>query len=189
MEMRTANFISQFKTREENNKKIISGYFIVYNQPVELWHNYFEEIAPEACAESLNNNDIRALYNHDTSFVLGRSTAGTLLIRNDSYGVYGEIEVNPNDSEALNIYERVKRGDITGCSFGFYPTDEEYIRVNDTVTKCIIKKADVREISVCPFPAYPQTQIIARQQDFGTYQKKYELELKKNRLKERLKNG
>ncbi|WMI82089.1 HK97 family phage prohead protease [Anaerotignum sp. MB30-C6] len=189
MEMRTANFKSEFRTREEETgEKIIAGYFIVYNQQTELWHNFFEEIASGACTKSLNLNDVRALYNHDSNFVLGRKSAGTLMLKEDSYGVYGEIKINPNDSEAVNIYERVKRGDIDGCSFGFYSEyeHEEYIKLTDDISKCIIKEADVREVSVCPFPAYPQTQISARKQDF---ERRQDFEKRKNELKERLRNG
>lgn len=188
-ELRTINFKSEFQTREEETgEKVIAGYFIVYNQQTELWKGFFEEIAKGACTKSLGLNDIRALYNHDTNFVLGRKSVGTLFLREDDYGVYGEIIINDNDSEALNVYERVKRGDIDGCSFGFYSDyeNEEYIRLTEDITKCIIKEVDVREISVCPFPAYPQTQISARKQGF---ERKVNFEKRKNELKERLRNG
>jgi HK97 family phage prohead protease len=182
-----AYFKVDYKTREENNKKIIEGYFIVYNQKTELWANFFEQISKGACTKSIISNDIRALYNHDSNIVLGRNKSGTLQLMEDEYGVKGVIEINQNDSEALNIYERVKRGDISGCSFGFWPDKESY-EYGDDSTTVTVEEADILEISVCPFPAYPQTQIQARQADFQN-EKQKSIEHKKALVKERFNNG
>ncbi|MGH2186177.1 HK97 family phage prohead protease, partial [Enterococcus faecalis] len=84
----------------------------------ELWPGAFEEISPEAFNGSLSN-DIRALTNHETTLVLGRNKSGTLKLSVDSRGLWGQITINENDSDALNLYERVKRGDVDQCSFGF----------------------------------------------------------------------
>ena len=188
MNLRNAYFKSDFKAREEGSEKIIEGYYIVYGQRTELWKDCFEEIVQGACASSIIKNDVRGLFNHDSKAVLGRKSVGTLMLRDDSYGVYGKITINQSDSEALNIYERVKRGDIDGCSFGFYPIVEEIERdeANDT-TIFKVKEADVIEVSVCTFPAYPQTNIQARRQDFDPYSQR-RLEEKKAKVKERLKN-
>jgi len=187
MDYRSAYFRSNFKTREEGTEKIIEGYFIVYGQRIELWSDCFEEIMPGACAGSIAKNDIRALYNHDSKAVLGRKSAGTLILREDNHGVFGTIVINQADSEALNIYERVKRGDIDGCSFGFWPAAEEiHNEANgDTVFK--VKEADVIEISVCTFPAYPQTNINVRRQEFDQHNQR-RLDERKRKAKERLTN-
>ena len=188
MDIKTANFVSEFATRESGSEKIIEGYFIVYNQQTEIYRNFFEEIRAGACAESLVTNDVCALYNHNNSFIMGRKSAGSLTLRDDSYGVFGIVRVNSNDTEALNVYERVKRGDIRGCSFGFLPEVEEYQELDKNVVKCVVKKANVREISICPFPAYPQTQISARQQGFLEYRNRIDFLYKKEKLKEMLNN-
>lgn len=182
---RESYFKSDFKTREDGSQKIIEGYFVVYDQRTELWDGYYEEICPGACAASISKNDIRALYNHDTNIVLGRKSANTLTVRNDEHGIYGSVSVNQADTEAMNIYERVKRGDINGCSFGFYPTVEERHEEPDGSIVYKVREADVLEISVCPFPAYPTTSIQARKQDDEQYLKKRLLE-RKIQIKERL---
>lgn len=184
---RDAFFQTSFQTREEGTQKFIDGYFIVYEAKTELWEGVFEEIAKGACTNSLINNDIRALYNHEWGTVLGRKSANTLIMREDDKGVFCSILINEDDSEAKNTYERVKRGDITGCSFGFYPTIEDRIMQDDGTVKYVVKEADVIEVSVCVFPAYPQTAIEARKKNFSNESKR-ELELKKNKLKERLLN-
>ena len=77
-------FRTDFQTRQENDTKYIEGYFIRFNEETELWGGVFEEVAPEAVDDSLKNNDIRCLFNHDTSIVLGRTGNGTLELKKDS---------------------------------------------------------------------------------------------------------
>lgn len=169
MNNRSLCFNSKFKVRadpgmdSDTDKKYIEGYFVVYNSEVELWPGYYEKIAPEALGKSIENNDIRCLFNHDTGFVLGRTGNGTVTLKSDSTGLYATVEINQNDRQAMDVYERVKRGDIATCSFGFFEkvhemeTDESGLVVHNTVTE-----ADVFEISICPFPAYEETEISAR---------------------------
>src|SRR5690606_33485190 len=101
----------------------IEGYWVVFNQETELWPGAFEEIAPTAFDGSLDR-DVRALINHDSTLVLGRTKAGTLELRVDSHGLWGRVKINPKDTDAVNLYERVKRGDVDQCSFGFNILDE-----------------------------------------------------------------
>ena len=114
----TRSVNSDLKTRAEQEDMIIEGYFAVFNRETELWSGAFEAIDSEAFKGTLGN-DIRALINHDTSLVLGRNKANTLELKTDSHGLWGSIRINPNDMDAVNLYERVKRGDVDQCSFGF----------------------------------------------------------------------
>ena len=117
----TRSLQTELKTRAEpdgQDDMCIEGYFAVFGQETELWPGAFEEIAPGAFDNTLGN-DIRALINHDTTFVLGRNKAGTLELKADSHGLWGRVKINPNDTDAVNVYERVKRGDVDQCSFGF----------------------------------------------------------------------
>lgn len=162
---RKAFGLGQYKTREEpSGEKYIEGYFAVFGQETEIWTGWYEQIAPGAFKDSLLNNDIRCLFNHDHNLVMGRNKAGTLSLREDDHGLWGSVRINQEDSQALDIYARVKRGDITGCSFAFNPTSEEYSIDDVGNMHWIEKAADLLEVSICPFPAYPQTEIQARQQ-------------------------
>lgn len=179
-------FRTDFHTRQENDERFIEGYFIRFNEETELWDGVFEEVAPEAVDDSLKNNDIRCLFNHDTNIVLGRTGNGTLELRKDEKGLFGRVKINPNDKQALDIYARIERGDINACSFGFNIISEEVQNRDDGTIKFILKKIDLHEVSPVTFPAYPTTSIEARKKDIEKH-KQRQLEVRKNKLKERLK--
>ena len=162
---------SQFETREAEGDLSIEGYFSVFNSNYELWPGATESIAPGAFSDTLGN-DIRALVNHDSTLVLGRNKAGTLELREDSHGLWGKIKVNPNDGDAMNLYERVKRGDVDQCSFGFMIESEETDFREDGSVHWTITRVNLFEVSVCTFPAYEETGVSARKADFAELQKR-----------------
>ena len=176
---------AELKTRaDEGQDMFIEGYFAVFGQETELWPGAYEELAQGAFDETLGN-DIRALINHDTTLVLGRNKAGTLELRADSYGLWGRVKINPNDSDAVNVYERVKRGDVDQCSFGFNILAEETDWRDDGTVKWTVTKVDLHEVSVCTFPAYEQTGIQARKAQVEQHRER-EFEARRTKLKERL---
>lgn len=162
----------KFDTRsdEETGKLYVSGYFAVFNSVYELWEGATESIAPGAFDGTLNS-DIRCLVDHDTRLVLGRTKSKTLMLRIDDIGLWGEVEINPNDQDALNLYERVKRGDVDQCSFGFDIVAEEYEDKGDSV-HWTIKSVKLYEVSVVTFPAYEDTSVSARKKDFESIKKR-----------------
>jgi len=174
------------QTRSENEEKVIEGYFAVFNSETELFPGAFEEIAPGAFDNTLSN-DIRALINHDTAFVLGRNKSNTLDLKIDSRGLWGAIKINEKDSDALNLYERVKRGDVDQCSFGFNILKEDTDYREDGSVKWTIREIDLHEVSVVTFPAYPETSVQARMQQVKKMQQR-SLEKRKHEMKERLNN-
>lgn len=152
---------TNFTTREDSNDLIIEGYFAVFNSNYEIYAGMSESIAPGAFKNTLAD-DIRALVNHDSTLVLGRTSAHTLELREDEHGLWGRIVINPNDSDAVNLYERVKRGDVSQCSFGFDILSEETEFSDNGDVHWIIKEVKLYEVSCCTFPAYEQTNIDAR---------------------------
>lgn len=178
------NKAASFETRESGEKLYIEGYFSVFNSNYELWPGATESVAPGAFSDTLGN-DVRALVNHDTSLVLGRSKAGTLELREDSHGLWGKVEINPKDSDAMNLYERVKRGDVDQCSFGFEILEEDTEFRGEDV-HWTIKKVNLFEVSVCTFPAYEATSVSARQQDLEEIKRK-KTEAWKNQMRNKLK--
>lgn len=155
---------SKFETREDGGKLSIEGYFAVYNSNYEMAPGLSESIAPGAFDNTLSR-DIRALINHDTTLVLGRTKANTLHLRTDDHGLWGSIDINPKDVDAMNLYERVKRGDVDQCSIGFDILSEETEFRDDGAIHWTIKEAELWEVSACTFPAYEETNISARQKE------------------------
>lgn len=178
---------SKFETREENDERIIEGYFAVFNSNYEIGPGMSESVAPGAFKNTLSG-DIRALVNHDTTLVLGRNTAKTLELSEDERGLWGRIRINPNDSDAVNLYERVKRGDVSQCSFGFDILDEEIEFREDGGVHWTIKKVKLYEVSCVTFPAYESTNIDARsrQRDDILKRRTEEWRIK---MKERINHG
>lgn len=162
---------SNFTTREDGETPKISGYFAVFNSNYDIAPGMSESIAPGAFTDTLSG-DIRALVNHDTTLVLGRTSAHTLELRQDEHGLWGDITINPKDSDAMNLFERVKRGDVNQCSFGFEITDEESTISDNGDVHWTIKAVNLYEVSCCTFPAYEQTNISARSAERADIQKR-----------------
>ena len=160
------------QTREDGEDLFIEGYFAVFNSTYDLWPGATESIAPGAFDDSISD-DVRALYNHNSDIVLGRTSAGTMEIKQDSHGLWGRIRVNRNDSDAMNAYARIARGDITGCSFGFdIAAQETDYRDDGSGHWTITRVSPLYEISPCTFPAYQETVVSARKKDLADIEKK-----------------
>lgn len=145
--------------QNENQEKVIEGYFVKYNVTTDLSSDLHEVIESNSFTKTLANDNIRCLFNHNTDEVLGTTKNGTLKLRSDEIGLWGQVKINENDTLAMNIYERVKRGDIDGCSFGFEPQVYDFERSTNTF---ILREAKLFEVSICTFPQYTQTEIYAR---------------------------
>ena len=154
--------LTQFETREEENLPHITGYFSVFGGVYEILPGMTESVDRHAFDKTLGG-DIRALTNHDTTLVLGRTKAHTLELRVDEHGLWGDVTINPNDQDAMNLYERVKRGDVDQCSFGFNIVSEETEFRDDGSIHWTITEVELHEVSVCTFPAYEETNVSARE--------------------------
>ncbi|HEL2310524.1 TPA: HK97 family phage prohead protease [Streptococcus suis 11538] len=183
----TRSFKSNLAVREQQEgqqEKVIEGYFAVYGSETELWPGAFEEIKIGAFDDTLDN-DIRALINHNTELVLGRNKAGTLTLKVDDKGLWARVVINEQDTDALNLYARVQRGDVDQCSFGFNIVEESTEFREDGTVKWTIEKIDLHEVSIVTFPAYEATGVQARKRDFEDLQERT-LESRKQKLKEKL---
>lgn len=162
----------QFQTRAANEDLFIEGYFSVFNSEYPLWEGASEIVKPGAFTNSVSG-DVRALINHDSSLVLGRTKAGTLALRQDERGLWGSIRINRDDVDAMNLYARVQRGDVDQCSFGFDIKRETFVDLGDGKCRWEIEEVDpLYEVSVCTFPAYTETSVSARKQDLAEIEKR-----------------
>lgn len=156
----------QFQTRADDGNLYIEGYFAVYGSKYWLWDDAYETIEPGAF-DGETERDVRALADHDTRLVLGRTTAGTLTLRIDEKGLWGSILINPKDQDAMNLYERVKRGDVNQCSFGFDIIEQSTDYNEDGPSVWHLRKVKLWEVSVVTFPAYEDTQVEARRAEIN----------------------
>ena len=152
---------TEFATRDDGGKLSIEGYFAVFDSIYEIAPNMTESIARGAFDNTLSD-DVRCLINHDTTLVLGRTKADTLQLRTDNRGLWGHVDINPNDVDAMNLYNRVQRGDVDQCSIGFDIINEETDFRDDGSIHWTIKEVKLYEVSPCTFPAYEETSIAAR---------------------------
>lgn len=163
--------MTEFKTREDGEELRIEGYFAVFNSNYEIAPGMSESIAPGAFSNTISG-DIRALINHDTTLVLGRTKANTLQLSEDSRGLFGSVLINPNDQDAMNLYGRVQRGDVDQCSIGFNILNENTDIREDGSVHWEIREVELFEVSCCTFPAYEETNISARAAERDEIQKR-----------------
>ncbi|CYY88722.1 bacteriophage maturation protease [Streptococcus suis] len=191
MQKRKAYMATHFQTREEQESGdlILSGYFIKFDEETELWPGYFEVIKREGVEKAIKDADIRALFNHDHSLVLGRTGNDTVRLGVDDVGLFGDIIINKDDPQAVGAYARVQRGDVIGCSFGFFPIKINTEERDDGSYLDTILDLEIFEVSPCTFPAYPQTEIAARQKDFESQLRanREMLDQRKKEIKEKFK--
>lgn len=148
----------------DDGKTVLAGKALVYNELSEDLWGMRERFASGAFSESLSGDeadDVRALAHHDRQLVIGRQSAGTLTLDDRSDALYFEIEM-PDTTYANDLVESIRRGDITGMSFGFRAIEDEWDRdiENDTAIRTVTK-ARLREISPVAWPAYPQSVVDA----------------------------
>jgi len=156
---------TQYRAAVENGEPYIEGYFAVFNSVYEVCPGITESIAPGAFTRALGA-DVRALTNHDTTLVLGRTKVGTLELREDGHGLWCRVVINQADSDAMNLYHRVQRGDVDQCSFGFdIGAEEVEFREDGSAHWTIREVFPLYEVTVATFPAYEETAVAARSAD------------------------
>jgi HK97 family phage prohead protease len=148
------------EVRAENDKRTLTGYAAVFNSPTDIGGYFTEQIAPGAF-DSAMNADVRALVDHDSGRVIGRTKSGTLRLSQDSRGLKVEVDV-PDTSDGNDLWTLVERGDISGMSFGFRVTKQEWDDTDPDNPKRTIQAVDLFEVSAVAFPAYDDTTLAAR---------------------------
>ena len=179
---------TQFRAaKDDNGEKYIEGYFAVFGGVYELWPGATESVDTHAF-DGVLSDDIRALIDHETRLVLGRNKSGTLELKVDERGLWGRIRINQSDSDAMNLYSRVERGDVDQCSFGFDILEEETKWRDDGSVHWTIRKVKLYEVSCVTFPAYEDTSIAARKKDYDQI-KTRQAQAWRTKMKERIKRA
>jgi len=144
----------------ETEKPKIAGYAAVFNKLSQDLGGFRELIKPGAFAKTIQNADVRALWNHDPNYVLGRTKSGTLKLEEDETGLY--IEIDPPDTQwARDLMESIRRGDVDQMSFGFRTVADSWRTENGETIRELLE-VELFDVSPVTFPAYPQTSVGVR---------------------------
>ena len=144
------------KADEGESKKIV-GYAAKFNSLSEEMWGFREQIAPGAFAEALKKSDVRALFNHDPNYILGRQSAGTVSLTEDDVGLHYEIDP-PDTQWARDIVSSIERGDIAESSFAFSMSGgvEEWDDTATPAIRTIRSVGNLYDVSPVTYPAYPE---------------------------------
>lgn len=149
----------ELRTDGDNGPRILIGYAAVFDELSEDLGGFRERIAPSAFASSVGG-DVRALFNHDTNLILGRTKANTLMVAEDQRGLRCEITL-PDTTVARDLLESVRVGNIDQMSFGFRTKKDNWEEVDGQIIRTLLD-IELLDVSPVTFPAYPQTEIALR---------------------------
>ncbi|TWI77372.1 hypothetical protein LZ24_00181 [Desulfobotulus alkaliphilus] len=154
--------------RSRSGGMTLEGYSAVFGKPSENlgWGDFEvrEYIAPGAFTEALRKSDCRAVFNHDPNLILGRESAGTLELKQDSTGLRSVIHL-PDTQLGRDLAVSVERGDIREQSFCFVVGRDQWEedQKKRIATRTILEIRDLIDISPVTYPAYPDTDIARRE--------------------------
>jgi len=132
--------------------RTVEGYASVFNSMSEDLGGFREIILPGAFSNVLDN-DVRALYNHDSNYLLARTTSGTLELKEDDKGLYYRFEM-PNTSYGNDMLELFSRGDLSQSSFGFTVEKDSWRMEEGQHVRYIERVGSLFDVSPVVFPAY-----------------------------------
>jgi HK97 family phage prohead protease len=145
---------TEIRAIDTDDGPVIEGYAAVFNRESEDLFGFREQIQRGAFAKTLSEKpDVRALWNHDHSVVLGRTKSGTLELEEDEIGL--KMRLHPPESAADKI-ESIRRGDVDGMSFGFRVIKDAWDN-SSTPQMRTLQEVELIEVSPVTFPAYPAT--------------------------------
>ena len=152
------------KSSVDNSVKV-GGYAAVFDKPSEEMWGFVERIKPGAFKNTLGEkkSDPRLLWDHNSQYVLGRRSAGTLTLSEDAKGLAFEATL-PDTSYARDLTVLIERGDVNQMSFGFNVIRDEWSDLDKPVSKRDLLEVRLIEVSIVGFPAYPQTSVGLRDQ-------------------------
>ena len=189
--------LKEIRINESDGGTCIEGHAAVFDSWSETLGGIFpfkEKVRRGAFAESIGRDDIRALFNHDPNYVLGRNRAGTLELVEDDVGL--RVRITPPDTIwARDITTSIRRGDISQMSIGFVVEDDEWSS-KDGIDMRELKKVRLFDVSPVTFPAYTATDVGVRaMQEYDVYKteqrkvaEETENAVKKAKQQEKLKN-
>ncbi len=153
IERRAFNF-DFIESHVEAPRPIIVGHAAVFDQTADLFF-FMERIERGAFRQSISEDDVRALFNHNPDLILGRNKAGTLTLAEDAVGL--AVQITPPDTNwADDLLVSMRRGDITQMSFAFEVMESAWEKADGEDVR-VLKRVKLWDVSPVTFPAYDQT--------------------------------
>ena len=157
--------LKELRVNEADGKDtVIEGYASVFDSWSEELGGvmpFREKVCKGAFSESIANDDIRALFNHNPDKILGRNKAGTLELKEDDKGLYVSIKP-PNARWAKDLMQSIKRGDVDSMSFGFSVVLDKWYSDSEGCDVRELIKVKLYDVSPVTFAAYPATECDVR---------------------------
>lgn len=161
IERRTID-LSELRIDAQGEQKLIRGYAAVFDSMSQPLGGFREVIRKGAFRKALNDGDIRALWNHDPNYVLGRKSARTLQLNEDEKGLFSRI-TPPDTQWARDLMQSIQRGDVSQMSFGFRVVKDNWLPAGqDGLPVRELLSVQLFDVSPVTFPAYPQTEVHVR---------------------------
>lgn len=146
---------NDFEVRAAGGFTTITGYASVFNSLSQNLGGFVEQVAPGAFKKTILEADVRALFNHDPNYVLGRNKAGTLRMVEDGKGLAYEVDL-PDTQQARDLAESMRRGDITQSSFGFRVIRDSWGVTADDYPLRTLEEVALYDVSPVTYPAYTE---------------------------------
>lgn len=144
----------------EGEPTVITGHPAVFNQTADLgW--FRETVKPGAFTKTIAQDDIRALFNHNPDYVIGRNKAGTLTLTEDEQGLRMDI-IPPDTTFARDLMANIRAGNISQGSIGFYVRGYQLTRGDDGVWERDLTDVMLFDVSPVTYPAYEGTDMNLR---------------------------
>ena len=183
-EIRVMKTNFEVKNSEENEKTKVVGYAALFDDPADENMGFIEKISPGAFDKALKKSDTRALINHNPEKILGRVKSGTLKLKEDSKGLYYEVDP-PETTYAQDLMKSMDRGDIDQSSFGFTVSVEKWDDSGDVPVRTIVEVDELFDVSPVTYPWYENTEsgLKNREKVFEEHKANYkEKEVKNNEV-------
>ena len=172
------------RSEAEGESRVAAGYAVIYRSKTDIGGMWTEEIAEGAFAETLENEDQRALIDHDTGRLIGRRSSGTLRLKDEAKGVNVEIDL-PDTTDGRDLAILLERGDMDGMSFAMRVQEETWDFEQEPPHRTITK-ARMFEVSAVTFPAYDDTELGLRSLEKARKKKNFDAVKLRHRIKQDL---
>jgi len=147
--------------RAKGDVRTAVGHAAVFGRLSQNLGGFVETVAAGAFTKTMEEQDIRALFNHNEDHVLGRAQSGTLRLVEDDEGLAYEIDL-PDTSSGRDLAVSLERGDVTGSSFGFRVVEDEWGETEQGFPLRTLKQVSLRDVGPVTFPSYTDSRASLR---------------------------